>query len=187
MKNLTKKEKEELFLDIDDRRSKAKTVNFATTYNAQVPKIASLLKGDTKLARKLFDVYWKRNWAIKEIEKSVEIKTIGKQMWLFNPVSKLWYPLKAKKDIFSLLNQSTGNYVFNTFLANVLQELNKEKIPFKQQLQMHDEFLILVKNEYAEQALKAIKIGMDNTNKQLKLNVEFGYNAIVGKNYAEVH
>ena len=127
-----------LFHHLDEIRSSAKVVNFASTYKAGVPKLAFLLKDDYKLAERLHSTYWKLNWAIEEIEKSVKIVTVKKTKWIFNPVSKIYYFLENDKDIFSALNQSTGSYVFNKFLWNMLEELRHKDLWFKQQLQYHD-------------------------------------------------
>ena len=76
----------------------------------------------------LYDIYWTRNSAIKKAADSCIIKSIGSTKWLFNPISKFWYFLKAEKDKFSTLNQGSGVYVFDTWLKNIykgIKELRK--------------------------------------------------------------
>ena len=40
----------------------------------------------------------------------------AKSLWLWNPVSELWYSLRYPKDIFSTLNQSTGVWCFESWI-----------------------------------------------------------------------
>ena len=63
---------------------------------------------------------------------------MGKK-WIFNPVSQFWYSLRAEKDRFSTLNQSTGVYCFDQWIKRV----RKKGIIIN--LQMHDEILFSIK------------------------------------------
>jgi len=105
MKNLPEQEQKRIFSKIKDVRQKAKTVNFSATYKVGAETLAR--NGGFKLsfAKKLLETFWKRNKAILDVEKSLEIKEIGNQKWLKNPVSGFWYSLRAEKDKFSTLNQ----------------------------------------------------------------------------------
>lgn len=72
-------------------------------------------------------------------------KTVNNQKWLFNPISKLWMFLKAEKDRFSTLNQSSGVWVFDTWVKFVRESLEKDNIYVI--LQYHDEILLVCPNE----------------------------------------
>ena len=50
----------------------------------------------------------------------MKTKSVNGSLWLFNPVSKLWYSLRAEKDIFSTLNQGTGTFCFDMWLGFIL-------------------------------------------------------------------
>ena len=86
-------------------RKLGKIVNFSGIYGAGPPKIALTTGMSIDLAKQLHTTYWSRNKAVKQIAKDAQYKTVRNQMWLWNPVSRMWYYLKKEKDIFSTLNQ----------------------------------------------------------------------------------
>ena len=68
------------------------------------------------------DVYWQRNWSVKRVAEELTVKTVDGEMWLFNPVSELWYSLRYEKDRFSTLNQGTGVYCFDRWIWYILSK-----------------------------------------------------------------
>jgi hypothetical protein len=162
-------------------RSKAKVVNFSGIYGAGPPKIALTTGMSLTEATALHKTYWDRNKSVKQIAKDCTVKVVGKQMWLYNPVSQFWYSLRTDKDRFSTLNQGTGVYCFDTHIRNVRDQ------GIKINLQYHDEIgfnlLNVNKEMVSAKLLKAIQI----TNEILKLNVPLGISIDYGQNYAECH
>lgn len=108
MKLLPKEDQIKLFHSIEDKRGKAKNTNFACQYNAFPPKIAVTAGISLNEAQHLFDVYWERNWALKEFTKTLQVKKVFGHKWVLNPVSKFWIYLKEEKDVFSTINQNTA-------------------------------------------------------------------------------
>jgi hypothetical protein len=102
-------------------------------------------------------------------------------MWLWNPVSKFWYSLRHNKDRFSTLNQGTGVYCFDIWIANF------RKKGIKLTGQMHDEIITKTKKGQRENVEGILRDAMVLTNKQLKLNRELGIDVQFGDNYAEIH
>ena len=159
LENQTEEEHNE-YTRLNSIRSKAKTVNFAGIYGAGAPKIAETLKSDLDFAKALHTTYWNRNKAVKQTSENFIIKIIFKDgtimnyrnknllslkfqeqqeftnrissMWLFNPYSKLLYPLRHFKDAFSTGNQGLGVWCFD----NYVREVRKRGI--KISLQYHD-------------------------------------------------
>lgn len=160
-------------------RQKAKTTNFSATYKVGAPSLARNAGISDKEAKKLLEIYWKRNDAILKVEKSLKVKEIYGQKWLQNPVSGFWYTLRAEKDRFSTLNQGTAVYVFDTWLKHIRQE------GIQVSYQCHDEWLGNVDNseETDFKIAKAIK----KVNEELKLNIKIACSASYGSNYAECH
>lgn len=160
-------------------RQKAKTVNFSATYKVGAETLAR--NGGFKLsfAKKLLKTFWERNKAILDVENSLEIKEVYGQKWLKNPVSGFWYTLRAEKDKFSTLNQSTAVYVFDTWLKYIRQK------GIKISYQCHDEWLANIKNK--EETEEIIKKSIDEVNNELKLNVKIGCSYEFGLNYADCH
>lgn len=185
MKKLSKEEQDKLFKEIEEKRHIAKTTNFSATYGAGPGKIAETAKISFNEGKKLHKIYWERNWAVKETARACKIKTVGKQKWLYNPVSGFWMFLKAEKDKFSTLNQSTGVYVFDSWLKHVREGLAVKGI--KVVLQYHDELLLCCDKRDKDFVEKTLKEAMILTNKTVNLNVEIDISIDWGKNYAECH
>ncbi len=162
-------------------RHKAKTTNYAATYGAGAKKIAITAEIPLKEGEILHATYWKRNWAITEVANSCKIKRVKGMMWLFNPISNFWYSLRAEKDKFSTLNQSSSCYSFDIWMT--FMRIAELKIPF----QYHDEALMNVKIGEEKQTSEIINKAMQLVNDKLKLNIELGCSIQIGKTYADTH
>ena len=160
-------------------RQKAKTTNFSATYKVGAPSLARNAGITLKEAKKLLEIYWKRNHAILQVERALKTKDVYSQKWVQNPVSGFWYTLRAEKDRFSTLNQGTAVYVFDTWLKYI------RKQGIKISYQCHDEWLGNIYNE--EETNYAIKKAIKQVNEELKLNVTIGCSADFGKNYSQTH
>lgn len=168
-------------------RGALKQVNFSGIYGAGPSKMAETLKIPYKEAKILHTAYWKLNWAVKKIAEDCIIKTVGKDMYLYNPISKFWYYLKYKKDAFSTLNQSSGVYVFNTWLRNTYNLIESYDDDIRIVLQYHDEMALIFKKELKEEITKILQYAMDSTNNELKLNVTIAMEPVFGHDYSQVH
>jgi hypothetical protein len=162
-------------------RSKAKVVNFSGIYGAGPPKIALTTGMSLDEATLLHKIYWQRNKSVKQIAKDCLVKTVRKQMWLYNPVSSFWYSLRTDKDRFSTLNQGTGVYCFDTHIRNV----RKQGIVIN--LQYHDEIGFSLLKQDKEVTSAKLHKAIELTNQQLCLNVPLGISIDYGDNYAECH
>ncbi|TXG79235.1 MAG: hypothetical protein E6R13_10150 [Spirochaetes bacterium] len=170
---------------IKNLRSVAKSANFASTYGAGIPKIAETAKISLEDASNLYNTYWKRNWAIKEVEKAVTVKRVNNKMWLKNPLSNFWLFLEVEKDKFSALNQNSGVFVVDNWIKKVRNKLHKLDIGIS--LQYHDEIMLIFPKEHENTVKTVLTESMQEVNKDLKLNVKIKISIDVGKNYAEVH
>lgn len=173
-----KKEEEALVKSI---RKVYKSVNYACVYGAGGPRVAITAGVSERKGYELVEAYWKRNWSVKAIADDQKVKTCNGSKWLYNPVSKLWYSLRAEKDRFSTLNQGTGVYCFDTWIKNF-----RKKRP---QLtgQMHDEVILCVKKGHREQCEKLLKAAIKETNEELKLNRELDCSVDFGDRYSDIH
>ena len=167
--------------DHSEVRYKAKTTNFSATYGAGARKIAQTAGVPLVEGEILHSIYWKRNWAVKKTAEDAIVKTVRDQMWIYNPISRFWYSLRYEKDRFSTLNQSSGVYVFDTWVAFV----RKEGIRIA--LQMHDEILFNVEKGEEEKTEQKINNAMAKTNALLKLNIEIGCSTQFGQRYSDCH
>jgi hypothetical protein len=170
---------------IKGKRGQAKVINFSATYGAGAAKIAETLKCTLEEATKLHKTYWRRNAAVKKTAKACKVKIVDAQKWLYNPVSGFWMFLKAEKDRFSTLNQSTGVYVFDSWVREVRLLLNP--LGIRMGLQYHDEILFVYKNHMRDEVDMLIKEAMQTANETVALNVSIGCSIDLGKSYAECH
>lgn len=174
-----------IFASTKKKRGVSKVTNFSATYGAGPPKISKAAKIPLAKGEELHTIYWKRNWAVKEVAKACTVKVVNGQKWLLNPVSGFWLYLKAEKDRFSTLNQNTGVFVFDSWVHIVRQKL--KPLGIKICLQYHDEILLYFKKIHEDIVVKILKESMDEVNKKLKLNVDISVSVDKGTNYAECH
>ncbi len=167
--------------DFGEIRSKAKNVNFSATYGASAETINLKYGLPLKEAKKLLEIYWKRNWAIKKIAEQCKVKTVGNQKWLYNEVSGFWYSLRAEKDRFSTLNQGTAAYCFDRLVYHT------RKQGLKINWEMHDEENLVIYEECLESVKNKIGIAVQQVNEELKLNLPIEVSLEIGKNYADAH
>ena len=183
--NMDKKKYEE----INEKRKKAKQLNFAMTYGAGINKISSILNCDIDFAKKIYSIFWKKNKFLKEISHSCKTKETSFnfhenkfQKWIYNPVSGFWIFLRSEKNKFTNLNQSTGVFFFDYLLKITKEKL--KNIPII--MQYHDEFLFVCKKKEKEQVEFLLKESIKEVNDKLKLNVKINISILWGNNYGDL-
>lgn len=162
-------------------RGIAKVCNFSLTYKVGLETLARATGLSMKDTKRLRDAYWKKNKAILQIEEDLVCKQIGLQKWILNPLSGFWLALRNEKDKFSLLNQNTATYVFDLWVAYMMQ--SGLEIPFF----YHDEVLIDVKLIDKDRVVNIINSAIDKVNNKLKLNITVACGIQMNSNYAEAH
>lgn len=162
-------------------RDKYKTGNYALQYQCGVPRLALSVGVSEKEAKIIFDAYWKRNWAIKEVAKEQTVITVKGQMWLKNPINGFYYSLRFEKDIFSTLVQGSASYVFDLWV----QEFRKVRPQLT--AQFHDEVVLCIKKGYRQQCEKLLRDAIQRVNDQLKLNRELAIDVQFGERYSDIH
>lgn len=162
-------------------RHGGKGTNYAATYGATGPTIARSAGVDEATGDKLFNAYWERNWSLTAIADACIVKNSRGMKWLWNPVAKMWMWLKAEKDRFSTLNQSTGTYAFDRWLYFILER--------RPQLtgQFHDEGIWELAKGNREAMTKILKDAIADVNEELGLNRELDCDVDFGDSYADIH
>lgn len=155
--------------------------NYACQYGAKPARIALTVGCSKEAAQKIYDTYWKRNWAINAVADDCLVKVCNKQMWLYNPVSKFWYSLRCEKDKFSTLNQGSAVYCFDTWVNFA----RKEGMEFC--AQFHDEVVSPIPGWFKEKATEKLNIAIKKANDKLKLNRQLEIDVQFGGNYAQIH
>jgi len=163
-------------------RKAYKTTNYSATYNIKPLGLSRAADISVDEATALLDGFWERNWSLVEIANETRTSSFGGMNWLYNPVSKFWVELRNEKDTFSSLNQSTGVYVFDSWLYNCIERFGL--IPVGQ---FHDEVIWLVKDGDQAKTETYMLEAIREVNEELNLNVEIKIDYSFGKTYAEIH
>jgi DNA polymerase I-like protein with 3'-5' exonuclease and polymerase domains len=162
-------------------RKNYKVVNYSATYGVGAAKLSRTTGMAIPHAQALLDAYWKRNWSVKAFAEAQKIRKIGGEMWVQNPVSGFWHSLRYEKDVFSTLNQSTGAYCFDKWVA--YYRTRRPNIIG----QFHDESINLVKVGEQNEHSAALQWAIEKLNQELKLNVDLGIDIQYGQRYSDVH
>lgn len=172
-----KKRHEELALI----RHSGKSCNYAATYGAGAETIARSAGVPESIGAKLHRAYWERNWSLTAIADNCKTKKSRGMSWLWNPVAKLWLPLRNEKDKFSTLNQSTGTYAFDRWVYHILRRRPQLTAQF------HDEVILELAVGNQEAMTKILKDAIADVNGELKLNRALDCDVDFGRNYAQIH
>jgi len=162
-------------------RKSYKVVNYSATYGIGAAKLARGTGLSVKEAKALLEAFWSRNWAIKQVSEGVRTRELFGSMWLQNPVSKFWYSLRSDKDRFSTLNQGTGVFCFDTWVALC------RKNGINTVGQFHDEIIALVELGKEKQVERLMHWAATKLNEKVQLNVPLGADVQFGNTYASIH
>lgn len=165
--------------DVAAIRKSYKAANYACVYGVGPKTLARATGLSVAKARDLIEAYWERNKAVKQVAESRRVYPYGTEKWIYNEVSGFWYSLRNEKDRWSTTNQSTGVFVFDTFVRLVKKE------GLRVVGQFHDE--IVVDSTDPDFDCAMLEECIKKLNDELKLNVPFGIDYSVGNNYSEVH
>lgn len=169
------------FKAIKKVRKKFKPVNYSAVYGVGKAKLSRTTGMTQAEAGVLLDAYWERNWAVKQFASEQKIRTLNKQMWVKNPVNGFWYSLRYEKDVFSTLNQSTGAYCFDQWVAHYLTQ--RPNIIG----QFHDESINRIPVGEEEEHESILRWAIQKVNEKLKLNVKLDISVQFGTTYAHIH
>ena len=173
---------EERYKRIHAVRKKAKVVTYSAMYGVGKAKLARTSGMSEKEAGVLLQAFWEMNWAVKEVAGRSQKKVLKDgSLWVQNLVSGFWHILRDTKDSWSTINQSTGVYVFDNWVAFI----RKEGVPVI--MQYHDEILTYVKRGQEESFGPINQRATDGVNNKLQLNVKVSSDWKTGDNYADVH
>jgi hypothetical protein len=169
------------FKSIKKTRKKFKPVNYSAVYGVGKSKLARTTGMTVAEAGVLLEAYWERNWAVKQFAKEQQVKTLNKQMWVKNPVNGFWYSLRYEKDIFSTLNQSTGAYCFDQWVAHYLTK--RPNIIG----QFHDESINRIPIGEETEHESVLRWAIEKVNEKLKLNIKLDIDVQFGMRYSDIH
>ena len=156
--DLPEKEQKELFNKIKVQRGIGKNTNFSAQYGAGAASIAEKNRIALKVAKIFHTAYHKRNWAVKKFADSLTVKTVRGQKWILNPLTDMWYFLKADKDKFSTINQSFSTFIFFLWIKFC------NELGIYCRLNIHDEIVVYTDDSRVEEDKRKLKQAMDKLN-----------------------
>ena len=162
-------------------RKNYKVVNYSATYGVGAAKLSRETGMTKNEAQTLLDAFWSRNWSVQKVAEGLRVRELFGSMWVQNPVSKFWYSLRSDKDRFSTLNQGTGVFCFDSWVA-MCRNNGVKTIG-----QFHDEIIALVKEGEEQQIQSLMERAIEKVNDKIQLNVDLGVDAQFGRTYADVH
>jgi len=162
-------------------RKNYKVVNYSATYGVGATKLARETGMSKPDAQALLDAFWSRNWSVQKVSEGLRVKERRGYMWVQNPVSRFWYSLRSDKDRFSTLNQGTGVFCFDTWVRHCRSK------GLKSIGQFHDEVIVLVEEGKESWTEEKMQEAIQETNKEVSLNVKLGIDVQFGNTYAEIH
>lgn len=181
MKKLPEEDQKRLFKQLSSERKKAKVVNYSATYGVGKVKLARSTGMTEKDAAQLLEGFWKMNWSIRSVADKAQIRRIGGKMWLYNPVSRFWISLRNDRDVFSSLNQSTGVFCFDSWLAHCWAK------GIRGVAQFHDETVVQIPQGLEGETQAKMKVAITEVNQKLNLNVPLDVDPQFGTNYSVIH
>ena len=182
LNSYTTDEEKQMFHDkLDKKRHSGKSTNYSSMYGIGKDKLAKDLGITVKESAKLIEAYWIKNRCVKIFSDSCETSTVNGQLWVKNSLNGYKYSLRSTKDIFSTINQGTGDYIFTLWQHNLI------KLGMTLYGGFHDEIITCCKSEDCEIIIEKLKKAMDLVNIQIGLKVPIGIDYKIGKSYSEVH
>ena len=169
------------FKSIKKVRKKFKPVNYSAVYGVGKAKLSRTTGMTQAEAGVLLEAYWERNWAVRQFASEQKVKTLAGQMWVKNPVNGFWYSLRYEKDIFSTLNQSTGAYCFDQWVAHYLTK--RPNIIG----QFHDESINRIPVGEEKEHESVLRWAIQKVNEKLKLNIKLDIDVQFGMRYSDIH
>lgn len=165
-----------------DKRAIAKTINFGLLYGMGSKKLSDTLGISTKEAKTYIDSYFEAFKSVKDYFKSIEdeaiekgyVKTLLNRKRLFDfqgatPMLKAAYLREAVNTLF----QGSAADLIKLSMINIHLKY-KDNPNVKMLLQIHDELIFEVKDEYVDEVIEDIKEIMESIfvlNVPLKVSV----------------
>jgi len=167
------------------KRNIAKTINFGLLYGMGSKKLAHTLSITPKEAKIYIDSYFEAFKSVKEYFKSIEneamnsgfVKTLlnRKRFFDFQGASAMLQAAYLREAVNTLFQGSAADLIKLAMIK--IHQKYKDNENVRMLLQIHDELIFEIKDEYIEEVAKDIKYIMENIfvlNIPLKVSVAIG-------------
>lgn len=175
-------------------RRKAKAINFGIIYGISAYGLATRLKITNKEAKDFINLYFSRypeikNYMEETIAKCKEqgfVETIFERKLFFPNINASNPMLKnfTERAVINAPLQGSAADIVKKAMLDLDKEIKEKKLPMQLILQIHDELIYEVKEDFADEAKKIIKEKMESVR---KLDIPLIVDANIGANWQEIH
>ncbi|MDN5097279.1 DNA polymerase I [Aliarcobacter butzleri] len=174
-----------------EKRGIAKSINFGLLYGMGSKKLGETLGIPSKEAKQYIDSYFEAFKSVKDYLKSIEdfaningyVKTLlnRKRLFDFNSANAMMKAAYLREAVNTLFQGSAADLI-KLAMINIYQKY-KDNENIKLLLQIHDELVFEVKDEFVEEIIFSIKNIMENI---YKLNVPLKVSLSVGSSWKDL-
>ncbi len=177
-----------------EMRRKAKEINFGIIYGMGPYKLAQQIGVGMKLARKYLDDYYEMYAGVKRFMDELPVKAakqgfvatiLGRKRYLpdLNSPNKIAQQAARRVAINTAMQGSAAD-LMKLAMIRVSNAIKSEKLPATMILQVHDELILEVRENAAQDAAALLKKEMEGA---YTLSVPLVVDSAVGKNWEEAH
>lgn len=175
-------------------RSRAKAVNFGIVYGIGAFSLSKDIGVPVYEAKRYIEAYLSKysgvdgfmKKVIADAKKNLYVETLfGRRRYIpeINAANKN-VQAAANRIAMNTPIQGTAADIIKLAMIRVYRRLEREQLPARLILQVHDELIVEVKEEYAEQAAEILKQEMENC---IKLEVPLIADVHIGSTWFETH
>jgi DNA polymerase-1 len=175
-------------------RRKAKAINFGIIYGMGPFRLASQIGVGMKMARKYLDDYYATYSGVKTFMDELPEQAarngfvttlLGRKRYLpdLNNPNKIAQQAARRMAVNTVMQGSAAD-IMKVAMIHVHDAIQREEIPARMILQVHDELILEVREDAAGDADKLLKKEMETV---YKLSVPLVVDSAIGKNWDEAH
>jgi DNA polymerase I-like protein with 3'-5' exonuclease and polymerase domains len=166
-------------------RNQAKTFIYAFLYGAGPAKIGSVVGGSAKEGQKLIDSFLRNTPKLRALREKVA-RIFANKGWLPGLDGRKLL-VRAEHSALNTLLQGAGAIVMKQAVVILDKELKKQKIDYKFVANVHDEWQIEVKEEFADEVGLMGRLAIKSAGIQLNMRCPLDGEYKVGNSWKETH
>jgi DNA polymerase I-like protein with 3'-5' exonuclease and polymerase domains len=166
-------------------RNQAKTFIYAFLYGAGSAKIGSIVGGSAKEGQKLIDSFLRNTPKLRALREKVA-RIFANKGWLPGLDGRKLL-VRAEHSALNTLLQGAGAIVMKQAVVILNKELKKQKIDYKFVVNVHDEWQIEVKEEFADEVGLMGRLAIKSAGIQLNMRCPLDGEYKVGNSWKETH
>lgn len=174
-------------------RGLCKTVALAAAYGAGVKKIQSILEADEiyipyEEIEAIHSGYWDLFAGVKDYAKGLHYQWKRNKGYILNGTGRpMAVPENMTQDLLNRFIQSTGHDVLTTYVAIVIELLNKSGIEWSPTIMdFHDAVTVEVPEADGQRTAEVLNKAMDELNRRMGGTVRLRGVPVVGKTLADI-